>query len=587
MRAARLSAALAALAAMSLAPAASAQTVVPPYDTSYSLTDIGTPPGVPAPFGGLTLRAGTRTRLLIGGSANTAGARLYDVGVVRDGAGHITGFTSTAAAVHADAAFIDGGVAYGPGGVLFFARYPNNELGQIRPGSRTTDKVIALGPLGVAPSPGAVMVVPAGQPGAGSLKISSYSGGQWYDGALTADGNGTYDLVNATALPSSTLSGGPEGIIYVNPGSPQFSKPTLLATEYQAQKIAAHDVDANGDPVPGTRREFITGLANPEGAMVDPVTGDFLFSTFNAGNRVIVVRGFAAAPGGTLTVVKRVVNDSGGTRTAASFTVHVRVRSSGAEAPGSPRPGSTQGTAYSVAAGTYTVSTEPVAGYRATIAGDCTSAGNVTVPSGGIRTCTITSDDVPPQPPPPPPPDDELPPPEVRENVNVLNAEGTVRYRLPGSDEFVTLAEGEQVPLGTTIDAREGRVTLVSAANSSGATQSAEFYDGVFKIGQTGGSKPITTLKLNGGKPQCGAGASSLAHTARRNRRRLWGRGAGRFRTSGRYSSATVSGTTWLTEDNCKGTLTRVSDGKVKVRDFRRDRTITVRAGGRYLAKAR
>jgi len=176
--------------------------------------------------------------------------------------------------------------------------------------------------------------------------------------------------------------------------------------------------------------------------------------------------------------------------------------------------------------------------------------------------------------------------PEPRKTVNVAPAGGTVRIKLPGSNQFVELREGEQIPVGTSIDTTDGRVTLVAAANKTGATATADFYDGIFKVGQTKGSKPITTLKLNGPKPQCGAGAAAVGETSARRRRRLWGSGSGRFRTRGRYSAATVSGTQWLTEDNCKGTLTRVEEGVVKVRDFRKDKTVTVRAGNKYLARA-
>ena len=42
-----------------------------------------------------------------------------------------------------------------------------------------------------------------------------------------------------------------------------------------------------------TRRDFITVLEGAEGAAIDPLTGDFLFSTFGGGHRIIVVRGFA------------------------------------------------------------------------------------------------------------------------------------------------------------------------------------------------------------------------------------------------------------------------------------------------------
>jgi hypothetical protein len=43
----------------------------------------------------------------------------------------------------------------------------------------------------------------------------------------------------------------------------------------------------------------MTGLTGAFGAMIDPVTGDFLFSTFGETaeeNRIVAVRGFAAPP---------------------------------------------------------------------------------------------------------------------------------------------------------------------------------------------------------------------------------------------------------------------------------------------------
>jgi hypothetical protein len=68
--------------------------------------------------------------------------------------------------------------------------------------------------------------------------------------------------------------------------------------------------------------------------------------------------------------------------------------------------------------------------------------------------------------------------------------------------------------------------------------------------------------------------------------RRLRGRGRGRYRTRGRYSAATVRGTDYTVEDRCDGTLTKVRRGVVSVRDFRRRRTVIVRAGRSYLARA-
>ena len=60
----------------------------------------------------------------------------------------------------------------------------------------------------------------------------------------------------------------------------------------------------------------------------------------------------------------------------------------------------------------------------------------------------------------------------------------------------------------------------------------------------------------------------------------------GRFRTRGRYSAGTVRGTVWDTSDRCDGTLTVVRRGSVRVQDFSKRRTITVRAGQSYLARA-
>ena len=61
----------------------------------------------------------------------------------------------------------------------------------------------------------------------------------------------------------------------------------------------------------------------------------------------------------------------------------------------------------------------------------------------------------------------------------------------------------------------------------------------------------------------------------------------GRFRSHGKNSVATVRGTLWLTKETCRGTMTRVKQGKVAVRDLHRKRTVLVRAGHSYLAKRR
>ena len=94
-----------------------------------------------------------------------------------------------------------------------------------------------------------------------------------------------------------SLSGGVEGIVYVPPGSPDFvDHDAVLLSEYQAGKVSTYELDAAGNPEPLTRREFLTELTGAEGATIDPVSGDFLFSTFGGANKVIAVRGFAPTP---------------------------------------------------------------------------------------------------------------------------------------------------------------------------------------------------------------------------------------------------------------------------------------------------
>jgi hypothetical protein len=180
-----------------------------------------------------------------------------------------------------------------------------------------------------------------------------------------------------------------------------------------------------------------------------------------------------------------------------------------------------------------------------------------------------------------------LPPPVLHKSVNLLPARGTVRIKLPGKKHFKVLADGAQVPLGTIVDTRHGRVHLVAASNKSGGTATALFYAGIFKLGQTKGSKPITVLTLVEKLSCKSSGKKASAARKKKRKRRLWGDGKGRFRTKGQFSSATVRGTKWLVEDRCTSTLTRVKRGKVAVRDFVKHKTVLVKAGKRYIARKR
>jgi hypothetical protein len=175
---------------------------------------------------------------------------------------------------------------------------------------------------------------------------------------------------------------------------------------------------------------------------------------------------------------------------------------------------------------------------------------------------------------------------------------GIVRIRLPGRKRFVRLRELAAIPNGTEIDVSKGRVLLTVVRNAAGKLDSARFYGGRFIFRQAKGRKPVTTLRLSGGKlVSCRARAAiaSAGKGGKKRVRKLWGDGKGRFRTRGRYGAATVRGTKWLTKDRCDGTLVRVARGRVSVESVglqgpsggERAGPRIVKAGGRALVPAR
>lgn len=187
-------------------------------------------------------------------------------------------------------------------------------------------------------------------------------------------------------------------------------------------------------------------------------------------------------------------------------------------------------------------------------------------------------------------------------SVTISAASGKILVRVPGSRRYVPIEQLTEIPVGSIIDARKGRARITAEVDPrTGRTQSSLFWDWYFRILQTTGRKPITEARLvKGSFAGCtprraarGALVAQAAQAKKRKRsskrvRRLFGDGNGDFRTGAKRSSATVRGTRWRVEDRCDGTLTRVTRGRVDVRDFRLKKTIRLRAGKRsvYLAKA-
>ncbi|MFL5894661.1 MAG: PKD domain-containing protein [Thermoleophilaceae bacterium] len=194
-----------------------------------------------------------------------------------------------------------------------------------------------------------------------------------------------------------------------------------------------------------------------------------------------------------------------------------------------------------------------------------------------------------------PPPPRTLARPVAFRNGNLELVSGDVLVETPGTTAFVPLLEPEQVRTGSIIDARHGRVRI-TIANGHGGFDTADFYGGVFKFTQpkvkAGRTAFADLFLVFGSFKGCPAAPhnpklAAIAKSKGRSVRHLWGEGKGAFRTVGRFSSATVRGTTWLTDDHCNGTLTKVTAGKVGVRDFVKRKTLIVKAHHSYFAAPR
>jgi hypothetical protein len=206
-------------------------------------------------------------------------------------------------------------------------------------------------------------------------------------------------------------------------------------------------------------------------------------------------------------------------------------------------------------------------------------------------------------------------PPVPGKSVVVQVTSGTVFVKYPPgyvpravtpAKGFVPFKGAANLPVGTQVDTKHGRISLTSAADTGGKkTQKSQFYDGVFQIRQVVPKKKpkkpaaLTTdlvLKNQISRSECAplTGARAASVLAKKKKRgaksvlgKLWGSGKGKFKTSGKYASATVRGTIWLVEDRCDGTLTTVKRGVVSVFDKRRGKTVKVKAPHSYLARAK
>ena len=205
-----------------------------------------------------------------------------------------------------------------------------------------------------------------------------------------------------------------------------------------------------------------------------------------------------------------------------------------------------------------------------------------------------------------------LPPPVLGESVNVEPVSGKVFVALPPGAQsssltaplaealvslhkglrFIPLPEARQIPVGSTLKATAGVARITTATATKGQLQFGSFSAGIFKLLQARRQRGLAQLNLidsrNASQVCASTGKARVAatHLSSKVLGRLTGSAHGKFTTRGKYSAATVRGTIWSVTNQCNGTITRVTRGVVKVRDFLRRKTITLRAAKHYLARA-
>jgi hypothetical protein len=221
-------------------------------------------------------------------------------------------------------------------------------------------------------------------------------------------------------------------------------------------------------------------------------------------------------------------------------------------------------------------------------------ADNLSLTLGGAGSTSVT----------PPAP----PPPVLFTTENAKPVSGQVFVKLPAGASaarasealskgsgFIPLTQARQIPVGSILDTTRGTVALTAASTTKGQLYTGDFAGGVFAMLQNRTQKGLTQLTLmdtlNRAKVCATVGKGKKASTARKSVGNkvlglLKSTDHGKFATRGHYSSATVRGTQYSVADTCAGTLTTVQRGSVVVDYFRRHKSVVVKAGHAFLARA-
>jgi RTX calcium-binding nonapeptide repeat (4 copies) len=156
-------------------------------------------------------------------------------------------------------------------------------------------------------------------------------------------------------------------------------------------------------------------------------------------------------------------------------------------------------------------------------------------------------------------------------------------HRLVPLRYSVLLASGSGQRTAPTLDASECSIR-VRATPGQGRTASADVSGTAVTVGQSSGRRVTTTLTVR--RPRCaGRRRSPNALPPEARLRVATDRRRGRWRVKGKHSIAAAVGTDWVTLEGCSRTVTVVRRGRVQVFDRVKRRTVTVRAGHRYVAR--
>ena len=184
----------------------------------------------------------------------------------------------------------------------------------------------------------------------------------------------------------------------------------------------------------------------------------------------------------------------------------------------------------------------------------------------------------------------QAPPPVFAKTVRLAPVSGTVLIRIPGAPDFIELRSAETVPVGTVIDARAGTVRLTSATAPPTKLQTGNFFLGRFQVLQQRSLRGLTDLVIQDKLKRSACNAQGQQRDGREAQRPdprpAAGQGQGPLPHQGPLAAATVRGTEWGVRNRCDGTLTVVTRGVVAVRDFTLHKTVIVKTGQTYLAKA-